>query len=231
MPASPYILLMASLPPLGDLFGHQPAAASELQLQRRLRYLSPEDRVTLARIEQVLRRSKQPKGWTDAQIVRSARALVNDLKSPALKEAVLLVMDVRTIGVAFRRRKLGQNTPPAEPDWGYSRWLRRIERHWNEPDFGLGGFVPLMAQARQLFDGDDPAELERLILGEFWKRFTRLSQGHYFDFPAVVLYVLRWSLLDRRAAYNRENALKRFNSLINDGIGNFKELFPAATAG
>jgi hypothetical protein len=229
MPVSPYVMLMASLPPLGDLFGHQ-QPPSELQIKRRFRFLSESDKEMLSRIEQLIRRSKQPGGSTDAQIVRSARALVDDLKSPALQEAVQYVMDVRTIGVAYRRRRLGQNTPPTEPDWGYSRWLRRIERHWSEPYFGLRGLFPLVTQGRQLFEGDDPVELERLVLAEFWKRFTRLSQGHYFDFTAVVLYFLRWSLLERRANYTREIALKRFNSLINDGIGNFKKLFPA-TAG
>jgi len=180
----------------------------------------------LSRIEQLIRLSNQPKGSTDAEIVRSARALVNDLKSPALKEAVQFVMDVRTIGVAYRRRRLGQKTPPAEPDWGYSRWLKKIENHWGEPYFGLKGLLTWVTPGRQLIEEDDPVGLERLILTEFWRRFTRLSQGHYFDFTAVVLYFLRWSLLERRVKYNREIALKRFNSLINDGIGNFKELFP-----
>jgi hypothetical protein len=225
--SSPYIMLMASLPPLGDLFGQQQTPLSELQLQQRLKFLTEQDRRTLTRIEQLLRRSKQPKEWTDAQIVRSAKALVNDLKSPVLKEAVEFVMELRTIGVAFRRRRLGQNTPPTQPDWGYSRWLKRIENHWTEPDFGLGVVMPLVARALPLLDGDDPIELERLVLAEVWKRFNRLSQGHYFDFPAVALYVLRWSLINRRVNYNREIALKRFNSLINDGIGNFRELFPA----
>ncbi len=228
MSASQYVMLMASLPPLGDLFGHQ-QPPSELQIKRRFRFLTESDRDLLSRIEKLIRRSKQPRGWTDVQIVRSARALVDELKSPALKEAVQYVMDVRTIGVAYRRRRLGQNTPPTEPDWGYSRWLKRIEKHWAEPYFGLKGLVPLITEGRQLLEGDDPGGLERFILAEFWKRFTRLSQGHYFDFTAVVLYFLRWSLIERRANYTREIALKHFNSLIHDGIGNFKELFPATT--
>jgi hypothetical protein len=222
-------MLMASLPPLGDLFDQQQTPLSELKLQQRLKLLTEQDRTTLARIEQLLRRSKQPKEWTDAQIVKSAKVLVNDLKSPALKEAVEFVMNVRTIGVAFRRRRLGQNAPPPERNWGYSRWIKRIENHWTEADFGLATLIPWIPQAVRLWDTGDPIELERFVLVEAWKQFSRLSQGHYFDFPAVVLYVLRWSLINRRVNYNRDIALKRFKELINDGIGNFRELFPART--
>jgi Protein of unknown function (DUF2764) len=107
--------------------------------------------------------------------------------------------------------------------------LQRIERHWTEPDFGLGTVVPWVSKARRLWDDDDSVELERLILVESWKQFGRLSNGHYFDFAAVVLYVLRWSLINRRVNYDRETAQKRFNSLIDDGIGNFDQLFSNKT--
>jgi hypothetical protein len=41
--------------------------------------------------------------------------------------------------------------------------------------------------------------------------------------------VLRWSLINRRVNYDRETAQKRFNSLIDDGIGNFDQLFSNKT--
>jgi len=90
--------------------------------------------------------------------------------------------------------------------------------------------VHWLPEARRLWDDDDSVELERLILVESWKQFSRLSNGHYFDFTAVVLYVLRWSLINRRVNYDRENAQKRFNSLIDDGIANFDKLFAEPTA-
>jgi len=93
----------------------------------------------------------------------------------------------------------------------------------------LGSAVHWLPEARRLWDGDDSVELERLILVQSWKQFSRLSNGHYFDFPAVVLYVLRWSLINRRVNYDRENAQKRFNSLIDDGIANFDQLFSNKT--
>ena len=227
--SSPYIMLMASLPPLGDLFGQQQTPLTEIQLRHRLRYLTDQDNKTLSEIEQLVRRSKQPAEWTDGQIVKSTKALLPRLKSSTLKQAVEFVINLRTIVAALRRRKLGENSPPKQTDWGYSPWIQRIERHWTEPDFGLGTVVPWVSKARRLWDDDDSVELERLILVESWKQFGRLSNGHYFDFAAVVLYVLRWSLINRRVNYDRETAQKRFNSLIDDGIGNFDQLFSNKT--
>ena len=217
-------MLMASLPPLGDLFGQQQTPLTEVQLQHRLKFLTDQDSKTLSQIEQLVRRSKQPAEWTDAQIVRSTKALLDHLRSNTLKQAVEFVVNLRTIVAALRRRKLGENSPP-KSDWGFSPWIKRIERHWTEPDFGLGSTVHWLPEARRLWDDDDSVELERLILVESWKQFSRLSNGHYFDFPAVVLYVFRWSLINRRVNYDRENAQKRFNSLSDDGIANFDQLF------
>lgn len=222
-------MLMASLPPLGDLFGQNQTPLTEIQLRHRLRFLTDQDSKTLSQIEQLVRRSKQPAEWTDAQIVESAKTLLDHLSSNTLKQAVEFVVNLRTIVAALRRRKLGENSPPKQSDWGYSPWLQRIERHWTEPDFGLGTVVPWVSKARRLWDDDDSVELERLILVESWKQFGRLSNGHYFDFAAVVLYVLRWSLINRRVNYDRETAQKRFNSLIDDGIGNFDQLFSNKT--
>lgn len=219
---------MASLPPLGDLFGQYQTPLTEIQLRHRLRFLTDQDSKTLSQIEQLVRRSKQPAEWTDAQFVKSAKALLAQLRSRTLKQAVEFVINLRTIVTALRRRRLGQNSPP-QSDWGYSPWIKRIERHWAEPDFGLGTVVPWVSEARRLWENDDSVELERLILAESWKHFGRLSNGHYFDFAAVVLYVLRWSLINRRVNYDPETAQKTFNSLIDDGIGKFDQLFSNKT--
>src|SRR4029077_6855086 len=227
--SSPYIMLMASLPPLGDLFGQQQTPLTEIQLRHRLRFLTDQDSKTLSQIEQLVRRSKQPAEWTDAQIVGSSKALLHHLRFNTLKKAVEFVVTLRTIVAALRRRKLGENSPPKQSGWAYCTWIQRIERHWTEPDFGLGTVVPWVSEVRRLWENDDSVELERLILVESWKQFSRLSNGHYFDFTAVVLYVLRWSLINRRVNYDRQNAQKRFNSLIDDGIANFDKLFAERT--
>src|SRR5260370_18853882 len=193
--SSPYIMLLGSLPPLGDLFGQQQTPLTEIQLRHRLKYLTGQDSKTLPEIDQVVRRSKQTAEWTDGQIVKSTKALLPHLKSGTLRQAVEFVINLRTIVAALRRRRLGENSPPAKSDWGYSPWIKRIERHWTEPDFGLGSAVHWLPEATRLWDDDDSVELERLILVESWKQLSCLSHGHYFDFTAVGLYLLSLRLL------------------------------------
>jgi AraC-like DNA-binding protein len=151
------------------------------------------------------------------------------LKSNTLKQVVEFVLNLRTIVAALRRRRRGENSPPSQSEWGYSPWLKRIERHWGEPDFGLAAVVPWVSEARRLWDNEDSTELERLVLAESWKQFSRLSSGRYFDFAAVVLYVLRWSLINRRVNYDAQTAQKNFNSLVDVGYSYFRQAFKAQT--
>jgi hypothetical protein len=54
-----------------------------------------------------------------------------------------------------------------------------------------------------------------------------LAGSHHFDFEAVVLYVLRWNLVDRLARHDPVAATERFKTLLVRGL----ELYDgAATA-
>jgi hypothetical protein len=60
--------------------------------------------------------------------------------------------------------------------------------------------------------------LDKLLLNLSWQYYARLNRGHYFDFPAVVLYVLRWDMIHRWVSYDADRALLRFNELVNAGM-------------
>src|SRR5260370_20240534 len=124
--SSPYIMLLGSLPPLGDLFGQQQTPLTEIQLRHRLKYLTGQDSKTLSEIEQLVRRSKQPAEWIDGQIVKSTKALLPHLKSGTLRQAVEFVINLRTIVAARCRRRLRAHSPPRKNDRGYSTPIRRI---------------------------------------------------------------------------------------------------------
>src|SRR5258707_14727849 len=105
--SSPYIMLMSSLPPLGDLFGQQQTPLTEIQLRHRLKFLTDQDSKTLSQIEQLVRRLKQPAGWGGGESVRSTKAPLPPLKFGALKKNVEFVLNLRTIGGTLLRRQLG----------------------------------------------------------------------------------------------------------------------------
>jgi hypothetical protein len=64
------------------------------------------------------------------------------------------------------------------------------------------------------------------------KRGAKIQNGiscvetrHYFDFEAVIIYLNRWSLVDRWARYNGEAAVERFRKLVDSGIEKFTDVF------
>src|SRR5260221_965037 len=110
--SSPYTMLMASLPPLGDLFGQQQTPLTEVQLQHRLKFLTDQDSKTLSQIEQLVRRSKQPAGWSDGGIVKSTKDLLPHLESGTFKQTVEFLIKLRKNLAALRPRRLCVKLPP-----------------------------------------------------------------------------------------------------------------------
>ena len=213
-----YITLMSSLPPLGKLFEAPQTPISQLKLESRLKLLEEKDREHLNRIANLIAWSQQPMERTDAQFVAQAQAFLAQEYNRTLREIVECRLNVRTIVVALRRRHRGESTPPTGQPWGVGSWVGYIERHWTEPGFSLQGIFPWVAEATRLLGANDLVGLERLQFAVNWQMLDRLGARHYFDFEAVVIYLMRWSLVDRWTRYNGEAAVKRFRYLVDSAL-------------
>jgi hypothetical protein len=218
-------MLVTSLPYPGDLFTAKQTPLSRIKLDGRLGMLSDADADLLKRIENVLQWSHQPMERSDAQIVAMAKELVEHLESPLLRQVVEFRLNLRTVVAALRRRKLGQAAPAAREPWGYGPWVDHIRRHWSEAGFRLEGAFPWILEANRLLNADDVMGLERLLLGVVWDHLGRAAEGHYLDFEAVVIYVLRWNVVDRWTTYDADAAVERFESLVDSGLGDSATLF------
>ncbi len=220
-----YVTLMSGLPYHGPLFAAKRTPLSRIQLERRLRLLHEDDRTLLARIEGLLKWDRIDTGLDDAALIREADALLASLREPTLHAAVRERIELRTLVAALRRRHLGQGSPSDPATLGHGRWIRAIRRNWRLPAFGLAHAFPWLPEAERLLDASDPLGLEKLLLHEAWTRLGRLSQGHAFDFPAVVLYVLRWDIIDRWVRYDGEAAARRYDALLRGSLGAHANLF------
>lgn len=210
-----YTLLLSSLPVQpAELFSSRLPVISRIQLDKRLALLDAEDAADLARIEGLLHWSKMAAG-DDAAIISAGERELALVRSAFLRDIVSWRLELRTLLTALRRRHAGERITPADPFYGFGGHLRFIHRYWQKPDFGLGNSLPWIKQAQQLIAEDNPLALDKLMLELNWKHCARLSLGHTFDFPAVVLYVLRWYLINRWVSYDKDRALLRFNELIN----------------
>lgn len=221
-----YITLIASLPPhLPNLFATKQTPISQIKLDERLQMLEPEHVKELAVIENLFYWDHMPIDTTDTDMIERGSQAKAQIENEFIKEIVLWRLEERTFTAALRRRHLGKSAPLANEKWGYGRWLQQIRTHWNEPAFGLGQQFPWLIDAERLLKEDNYLGLERLLLGRVWDYYGRVVGMHYFDFEAVVVYVLRWDVIDRWSHYNTTKAEKRFNDMAESALGEYARMF------
>jgi hypothetical protein len=212
-----YAMLLSSLPYHGPLFGAKQTPLSRIRLNQRLALLDPVEADCLRKARQLLEWAQQEAGQTDAQAVVRARRVIDAIENPFIRDLVIWRLEMRTLVAALRRRQRGESAP-RDRHWGFGRWVNRITQHWNEPAFGLERAFPWLPEAARLLDRGAALDLERLLLGAVWSHLERLSDGHYLDFEAVVIYVLRWDMIARWTAYDGEGALERFDALVEQAM-------------
>lgn len=222
-----YAMLLSSLPYHGPLFGAKQTPLSRIRLNQRLALLDPLEAAWLSDARRLLEWAQQEPDQTDAQAVARAQRLSDAIASPFIRDLVAWRLELRTLVAALRRRHRGEPAPRGR-HWGFGRWLGWIARHWAEPDFALSGAFPWLEEANRLLDRGASVELERLLLDAVWSHLERVSDGHYLDFEAVVIYVLRWDMIARWTTYDGEEAVRRFDALVERALSDAAGLAPAA---
>jgi hypothetical protein len=101
--------------------------------------------------------------------------------------------------------------PDADQIWGYSNFSERISRYWEHPTFGLEHHLPYVSELLDYLQGDNPRDAEYFVLNLKYEYLKQVEQDHEFDLVAVVIYVLRWHLVDRWTRQNPEEAVKTFD--------------------
>jgi len=214
-----YITLMSSLPHIGRIFTEHGTGLSKFRLEERLKLLRPDDRKLLDRVIGVTAWTGVGQYRTDAEIIALARSVMAELgDQPTLRALVQSRMETRTIIAALRRRRDGAADPGDVASWGFGRWCRRIQENWSDPGFGLSHFMPWVAEADQHLRSGNHIALERLVLTQAFTQIDRLASGHDFDFEAVVIYVLRWIIVERWSLYSTAKAAERLRGLLAEAL-------------
>jgi len=216
-------MLMASLPPHPlSLWDLKNKPVSRIHLERRLTLLNDTDRQQLEQIESVLHWSKvDAENNSDAIIAAETDRIIKSSNLELLKDVIAWRMEVRTLVTAIRRRKLGGGAPLKNELWGYGQVLPFIRKNWQIEDFSLSHRFAWIQQANTLFETEQCVELEKLLLKLSWQYYETIGRAHYFDFEAVVIYVLRWNIINRWAQSNQEIAMRQFEMLVDNGLGDF----------
>lgn len=215
-----YTLLITSLPPHPrELFTMKQPPLSRIQLNRRLTLLDEQDATNLENIETLIHWSEVP-DLSDSEFVRQGELLLKSITNDFVKQLLIWRLQIRTLMTALRKRHQGLENVDKENLIGFGNYLRQIHQHWQEQDFNLSYLEPWLSEANNLLITNKSLELEKLLLNRVWQHYQRLGQNHYFDFEAVVIYVLRWNIIHRWHSYNKEQAITRFDELVTAGLVN-----------
>ena len=218
--ATRYAMLVASLPALPPHYAAKYSPISRIQLEKRLLMLDEDDSAQLAQVTALVDWAQQPQDGRDEAIAHGAGKALEALDNPLLHEVVRWRLELRSLVAALRRRQAGRPAPAPRERWCIGRWCDHMVRHWSEPGLRMERVFPLVSEAARLLKAGDHMALERLLLGAEWEQLRLAGVGHYFDFEAVALYVLRWDILERWSHYDSERARARFDELVEQGLEN-----------
>ena len=215
-------MLMASLPPHSlSLWDVKNKPISRLHLERRLTLLNDADRQQLSAIESILHWARISTDNDDQTIAVATEQVIQSLAKPLLRDVITWRMEIRTIMAAIRMRKLGMDAPAKNEPWGYGQVVPFVRKNWVVDDFSLSHRFAWINQANTLFTTEQSVELEKLLLNLSWEYYASIGHGHYFDFEAVVIYVLRWNIVNRWVQCNEQEAMQQFELLVKKGLGDF----------
>ena len=141
-----YYTLIASLPKLPREFDDGPIPISAATLRHRVSMLDHHDRQIVQQVSDFFRWDRQPRDRSDAEIRATHRRLVAEIRHPLVAHVVHHRFEMRMLVAALRCQR-GGLPQPEFPDLPLAVW---IQRHWDEPCFGLNDrfrWLPRFCQA------------------------------------------------------------------------------------
>jgi hypothetical protein len=224
-----YLTLLSSLPANLSLFAAKKTPLSRLKLEQKLTLLAAPERQLLADIEGVLQwgylsAAMKHEYLDDGSLlpVREIKRVLATINDRQLKQLVCEKLDFRTLLGALRHRHQNADQP-LQGEWTVSRFKHTIESNWQEPYFRLEHARPWLIEAKQLIDDDQPLLLEKLLLHTAWQHLSRAAAQQTFSFYSLVVYVLKWNIVERWTRYDGEAAASRFQQLIAESLANLPD--------
>lgn len=210
-----YYDLIASLPHLPHFERADRLPITRLRLEQRLRLLRPAHAEQLIQARSLVCWRLDASRWkSDAAQADEHKALMAAPLEASLKDYTAFRMDQRTLVAALRRKRDGLESLEEVRPWGVGSWVRHVQMHWDEPDFGLARLFPWLPPARNLLADGDARGLERLLMDVAWRRLNRHAEQETFSFEAVFAYFFKWDILQAWLACDAEQGKTRFRDLI-----------------
>jgi hypothetical protein len=213
-----YVDLMVSLPHLRNPFVSEQTPISRVQLANRLTMLQPEDRQILSEISHVQYWGELESTVPEAELLKRAELLRRQTDGRQLWEWVQWRLDVRFLMAALRLRRDQADAPDPILFGAYSRYALNVQRHWGHATFQLEGRFPWLKDVVRYLEEQNAVALEKVLLQEVWRYYSRRTLKVQYGLDAVVLYIGRWDLVDRWTGYRKDLARVRFDNLLQASL-------------
>ena len=215
-----YYFLVASLPAMPRHFDVDRVPITQPRLEKRLEMLQPQDAEVVEQLRSFLIWDRQPPDRTDEEVVSHYDEIMSSMANHLARHIVAFQMDIRTIMSGLRRRRRGLPPPP-----GVGQWVDHIRKHWEHPDFKLAWRLPWIAQMAPLLDTTDCLRVQRIKLRVAWNHWARLAEQYFFSFEAVLLYLVRWEIVNRWTRRDAALGRQRFEQLVTESLDEYANLY------
>ncbi|HUT91194.1 MAG TPA: DUF2764 family protein [Thermoguttaceae bacterium] len=219
-PSNSYHFLLGSLPAMPRHFDVDRVPITQPRLKKRLELLRPEDAEVLERLKAFLIWDRQPWDRTDEEVISHYDQLMSSMRNRLGRHIVAFQMDIRTIMSGLRRRRRGLPPPP-----GVGQWVDHIRKNWEHPEFRLQWEHPWIAPMSRLLDTTDCLEAQRIKLSVTWNHWTKLAEQYFFSFEAVLLYLVRWEIINRWTSRDAALGRERFEQLVTESLDEHANLY------
>ena len=182
--------------------------------------LEKEDAEVVSQLQDFLISDRHRQDWSDEDVVVQYDRLMERTSNGVAKEIVEFRMDTRTVLSGLRRRRRGLGPPP-----GVGQWTGHIQRHWQQRDFALGWRFAWVEEIDRLLEEDRVLEIHRILLGHAWQHWRNLSEEHFFDFEALLLYLARWEVIARWTSLDFQRGSQQFETIIREATDEYRDLF------
>jgi len=151
----------------------------------------------------------------EADLFSTRQALVSVFQ---LNKRLAWRLELRTLVAAVRYKHYQPERAISARNLVLTAFRQDILRNWQQADFGLRYRFPWLVEINHLIEQKHYWQLEQYLLKLAWQHYERQSQGHYFDFEAVVIYVLRWEVRHRLSQYEGQKARQRFMEILQQRV-------------
>jgi hypothetical protein len=212
-----YYTVVASLPHLPYFAAAERLPLSRLRLEQRLRMLESDETQQIFQAE-FLAGWRLPAGkiGSGAAIIAHYKNALQNITEAVLRDYVEYRLDMQTVLAALRLRQAGRDPQHYAGTWGFGRWVKHIEAHWDAADFRLAKVYPWVLDAGSHLAASDALALDRLLMDAVWCKLSRLNDANPFGFEAITAFVFKWDILQAWLLRDTAVAKRRFQILIDE---------------